>query len=160
MGAVLMLSIAASPGFAATKQKAQMCATDGDLAALNVRVLQTEMMVAALSCGERQRYNTFVTDYQTVLTQRGRALQTMFVKTHGNKAEPRLNAFITKLANDASKDVRLRGDTYCEFAAELFDEVLAGGPANLNKVASKPWIESRHGFHPCIVEARSRKQTG
>lgn len=138
---------------APAKSNPQVCASERDLAALNTRVLQTELMVAALSCGERQRYNMFVTSYQQVLTDRGQALQGLFKRAHGAQGATRLNAFITKLANDASQEIREKGDNYCVFAGELFDETLAGTPAEINRIANKPWIANRHGFRPCMAEA-------
>lgn len=149
----------AQPSFAAGKAKTPFCASDRDLDALNTRVLQTELMVAALSCGERQRYNTFVTTYQSALTERGQALQAMFRRAHGKKAMTELNAFITKMANDASQQVRQKGDEYCVFAAELFDEMAVASPRDLHRVANKTWIVSRHGYKPCVAES-GRKQTG
>jgi hypothetical protein len=160
--ATLMLCVSTSPSLAAGKarpQKAPLCASDRDLAALNARVLQTELMVAALSCGERERYNAFVTTYQQVLADRGQALQALFKRTRGARANTGLNAFITKLANDASQQVRSKGDDYCVFAGELFDETMATSPRDLNTLTNKPWIVSRHGFRPCVAEA-SRKQAG
>ena len=160
--AALMICVSVSPGWAAGKakpQKPQLCASDRDLAALNARVLQTELMVAALSCGERQRYNNFVTTYQQVLKDRGQALQALFKRTQGARANTRLNAFVTKLANDASQQVRSKGDDYCVFAGELFDETVATSPHDLNSLTNKPWIIDRHGFRPCVEEA-SRKQAG
>jgi hypothetical protein len=161
--AALMICLAsASPGSAAGKakpQKSQICVSDRDLAALNARVLQTELMVAALSCDERQRYNTFVNTYQEVLADRGQALKALFNRTQGARANTRLNAFITKLANDASQQVRSKGDEYCVFAGQLFEEVTATPPRDLNNLANKPWIASRHGYRPCVADA-NRKQTG
>jgi hypothetical protein len=159
VAAFMICVLSASPGLAAGKAKPQLCASDRDWAALNARVLQTELMVAALSCGERQRYNTFVTAYQQVLTDRGQALQALFKRTHGTRATTRLNAFITKLANDASQQVRNKGDEYCVFAGELFDETMATSPRDLNNLTNKPWITSRHGFRPCVAVASS-KPTG
>lgn len=151
----------ASPSFAGQKGKArgEYCASDRDIAALNARVLQTELMVAALSCNEKQRYNSFVTTYRDVLYDRGQALQALFKRAHGSKANTKLNAFITKLANDASQQVRDKGDGYCVFAGELFQEMFAVSPRDINRVANKEWIASRHGFRPCVEQA-SRKQTG
>ena len=149
----------AQPSFAGGKAKTPFCASDRDLAALNARVLQTELMVAALSCGERQRYNTFVTTYQSVLVDRGQALQAMFRRAHGARAVPALNAFVTKMANDSSHAVQQKGDHYCVFAGELFDETLVATPRDLNRVTNKSWIANRHGYKPCVVES-GRKQTG
>lgn len=155
----LAIGVASGPASAADKGKPSFCASDRDIAALDARVLQTELMVAALSCGEKQRYNSFVTSYQAVLADRGQALQQMFRRAHGPAAETRLNAFITKLANDTSQQIRDKGDEYCIFAGELFDETLASSPADLNRLTNKPWIEARHGYRPCVLEA-ARKSTG
>lgn len=158
--AVLVYAVVAAPAFAAEKAKtSQFCASDSDIAALNARVLQTELMVAALSCDERLRYNNFITSYQSVLTARSQALQGMFKRAHGAQGTNRMNAFITKMANDSSQGVREKGGDYCAFAGELFDEVLTSNPTELNRVTSKPWIEGRHGYRPCVLEA-SRKQAG
>ncbi|MFO1113449.1 MAG: hypothetical protein U1E33_03075 [Rhodospirillales bacterium] len=158
--AVLVCAVATAPAFAAGKAKtSQFCASDTDIAALNARVLQTELMVAALSCDERLRYNNFITSYQSVLTSRSQALQGMFKRAHGAQGTNRMNAFITKMANDSSQGVREKGGDYCAFAGELFDEVLTSNPTELNRVTNKPWIEGRHGYRPCVLEA-SRKQAG
>lgn len=157
--AAVVVSMTAGTSLAASSTgKAAYCASDSDLAALNTRVLQTELMVAALSCGERQKYNDFVNTYQRVLTDRGVALQGLFKRVHGAQGATRMNAFITKLANDASQNVRTRDD-YCVFASELFDEAMAATPAHFNQFIDKPWIMSRHGYMPCVAEA-SRKQPG
>jgi hypothetical protein len=158
---VLVICVASAwPSSAETKAKPRpgYCASDADLAALNARVLQTELMVAALSCDEKQRYNSFVTAYRDVLKDRGQALQALFRRAHGAKANTRLNAFITKLANDASQEVRSKGNEYCVFAGELFNETITASPREFNRIANKDWIASRHGFQPCVQQAS--KQTG
>ena len=127
--------------------------------ALNTRVLQTELMVAALSCDEKTRYNTFVNTYQSLLTSQSQTLQALFKRVHGGQASTRLNAFITKLANNSSQQVRSRPDDYCVFAVELFDETMASSPRDWGRLAGKPWIVSRHGFQPCVAQV-SGKSTG
>jgi hypothetical protein len=56
--------------------------------------------------------------------------------------------------------VRTKGDEYCVFAGELFDETLVASPRELNRLASKAWITSRHGYRPCVAADSGRKQTG
>lgn len=137
----------------------ELCASEGDLAALNARVLQTELMVAALSCDERERYNNFIIAYRSVLTERSQALQGMFKRAYGGEGTDRLNSFVTKMANNSSQQVTDRGNSYCTYAGELFKEALANRPSDLNLLTSKPWIEDRHGYRPCVLEA-SRRPTG
>jgi hypothetical protein len=116
------------------------------MAALNTRVLQTELMVAALSCDERNRYNDFARSYQPVLIARADDLRAFFRKQGGDS---RMNALVTRLANDASQASQKRAHDYCQFAGELFEEVLQAPPETINTIADKPWIVARHGFNPC-----------
>ena len=82
--AALVCAVAAAPAFAAEKAKtSQFCASEGDLAALNARVLQTELMVAALSCDELQRYNNFISSDQSLIISRSQSLQGMFKRALG-----------------------------------------------------------------------------
>jgi hypothetical protein len=129
------------------------CVTQKDLAALNARVLQTELMVAALTCGEKARYNAFVMSFKRVLGDRGQSLRALFTRLHGAGGKRDLNGFVTKLANDASQgSLAVRGG-YCTMASALFEEVLNTSPDDFDAVAAKPWIRSRHGFSPCTRSA-------
>lgn len=102
----------------------------GEAAALNARLLQTEMMVAALACGMRSQYNQAVRTYEKELVGHGKVLRKMFHRAHGASAQRRLDKYITQLANDASARSNRDRSTYCRTAASLFDDVLsasAGG---------------------------------
>lgn len=132
------------------------CATDRDMAALNARVVQTELMVAALSCEERTRYNEFATSFQNVLVGRADDLRSFFQRTAGKQGSTRMNALVTRLANDASRESQNRADTYCQFASELFDEILKTPPVSFNAVVDKPWIAERHGVRSCNSTSASR----
>lgn len=132
------------------------CANDRDLAALNARVLQTELMVAALSCEERERYNEFATSFQSVLVGRADDLRNFFQRVNGKQGATRMNALVTRLANDASKESQNQSDTYCKFASDLFEEVLKTPPMSLNAVTDKSWIRERHGYASCNASSAQR----
>lgn len=141
---------------AKTKTPQAACATDRELAALNARVLQTELMVAALSCEERTRYNEFATSYQAVLVGRADDLRGFFQRTGGKQGPTRMNAMVTRLANNASKESQMNADTYCQFASELFDEVLKTPPTSFNTITDKSWIRERHGVSACSSTSAAR----
>lgn len=134
-----------------SKSSRGTCANDREMAALNARVVQTELMVAALSCEERQRYNQFATTYQAVLVGRADDMRNFFKRTGGKQGTTRMNALVTRLANDASQLSQMRADSYCQFASELFDEVLRTPPAQFNTITDKPWIQERHGYTACAA---------
>jgi hypothetical protein len=152
LAAGLMLCAAVPDGAgAATKSKARAkaCANDRDMAALNARVVQTELMVAALSCAETPRYNRFATSYRDVLVSRAGDLRQFFTRTMGSRGITRMDSLVTQLANDASKQSQMRADTYCQFAGDLFEKVLQTPPQNFNTVTDQEWVQARHGYAAC-----------
>src|SRR5512144_331772 len=100
--AAIIVCSAAMPADAAKKAKAKPkppaipCTSAANLEALNVRALQTELMVGALACGERERYNAFVQARQPELVPYAETLQRMQGK--------RTNAFVTRVANAAARN--------------------------------------------------------
>src|SRR5512134_2432835 len=112
--AIVAAAIACSTAMPADAAKAKPrpapCTSAANLEALNVRALQTELMVGALACGERERYNAFVQARQPELVPYARTLQRM----HGK----RTNAFVTRVANASARNAD------CAAISALFDEVL------------------------------------
>jgi len=82
--------------------------------AVNVRILQSEMMV------------TVVVRYQGELVSHARVLKKMFRRDHGARAQSELDGFVTQLANDASiRSIRER-QTFCTNATKMFSSILSG----------------------------------
>lgn len=146
-GLVLGAGLALAAGSSAWAGPA--CATADDEVTLNARVLQTELMVAALACGEQHRYNAFVNAFKSELSQRGQSLRAYFKRVHGASGENRMNAFVTKLANDASQRTANGPGAYCGAAAKLFNEVLASPSRDLARIAARPELSGRHGYARC-----------
>lgn len=92
--------------------------------AVRVRALQTELMVAALSCNARGDYNRFVNRFKPDLKENADALKSYFTRVYGASGEKEMNRFITKLANDVSKRSAKQGTRrFCGDAEEVMDEV-------------------------------------
>lgn len=102
-----------------------------DRAALRVRVLQSDMMVAALSCDLRDSYNVAVRRFQAELVLHGRNLRAYFDRTHNGKGQRALDRFVTAMANQASSRAVVLGDGYCTAAANMMHQVLALPPNSL-----------------------------
>lgn len=106
-------------------------------AAVNARLLQTEMMVAALTCDLRPQYNRAVRTFQKDLVRHGKVLRKMFRRDHGASAQRRLDKYITQLANDASARSNKDRATYCRTATALFANVLASGPSGFDRLTQQ-----------------------
>jgi hypothetical protein len=104
------------------------CPSDQVIQAMQVRLLQTELMVAALQCRAvpnldfTGKYNAFVTQFGGPLTQNANVLKEHFRKTFGNGSMTQLDRYMTRIANDAGQ----RGMTpgFCQNMQPLFDKVL------------------------------------
>ena len=95
--------------------------------AIAFRHLQTELMVAALSCGSqeyRSKYNAFVYRYRPALKRNGRALRVIFKRNYGASGKRRLDDYVTRLANEASMR-SMQQSEFCATAGRKLDAVLA-----------------------------------
>lgn len=127
------------------------CAEPREHSALQMRVLQTEFMIAALSCPIRGEYNRFVERFRGELRLHGKALRGFFTRMHGGASERRLNRFVTRMANEASHRGATYGATFCADAAARFDAVLAMRPAWLVAYAANQPSANAHGFEACVA---------
>lgn len=110
---------------------AAVCTSPSETAAVQVRILQSELMVAALSCRAKPKYNKFVKQFEPVLVRSGKTLVAMFHRDHPGRAVAELNRFITRLANGASAHSINFGASYCVMAYALYDTVLSLRPSEL-----------------------------
>ena len=130
------------------------CVNPKEEAALQTRVVQTELMVAALLCHATPRYNDFVTANQKELMRAHETLRGMFKRFYGAQGGTELNTFITKLANDSSKRSTRGITAFCAQASAIYDgaAALTGGLTLASFVAVQP-VAQLHGFAACTVGA-------
>lgn len=127
--------------------RASVCAMPRERSALEARVLQTQLMVAALACNQRRRYNAFVERFRADLVVNGKAVRAYFQRAYGAAAEPEVNRFMTRIANQAS--ARSLVDGFCAEAATLFDRLEEPTVAGLAAVAAdQPFVDT-HGIAAC-----------
>lgn len=134
------------------------CARSSELSGLQARVLQTELMVAALSCNEATRYNAFVTRFKGELMVESKRMQRYFARVHGGRAKKELNAFVTELANVSSQRSLTQAADFCPQAAALLEDVLKLEPRQLASFAAQQSFADSHGVDSCEAprEARAR----
>ncbi|HEY9163262.1 MAG TPA: hypothetical protein VIN57_01535, partial [Magnetovibrio sp.] len=149
LGAALVGSVLVNtaPAYAAGS-----CADREARQSLEVRVLQSELMVAALTCGERQSYNAFVTTFKPFLKSQGAELRAFFVEQFGLSAGPyRMNKMVTRLANAASQNsVSVSTQEFCAQAKTRFEQVLHTNTQGLLKLARTNPTAADHGFKTCV----------
>lgn len=128
---------------------AKACAGSSELAALQSRVLLSDLMVSALSCNEQPRYNAFVTKYKSDLGKQGAMLQEFFRKAYGRAGRTHMNRFVTDLANNSSNYSLEHIGLYCQETGKEFDELLTSQRASLTTYAASQPYANIHGVAPC-----------
>ncbi len=103
---------------------AQPCARPVDKAAFDVAGLKSQLMVTALACDVRERYNDFVHRFQPELIRQERALSAYFSRTFGRRGQQAHDDYITTLANTQSEAGIKQGTLLCQQTVGLFDQVL------------------------------------
>lgn len=135
--------------------EASKCASSVDQAALEARILQTELMVTALSCQEHSRYNNFVIKFQEELVRRGTDLRDFFNHAYGAQGTRNLNKFVTELANIASHRSLVRTDQFCNEVRSEYDTVLAMSPSQLTGYAASHPFATTHGIPACTPQTNT-----
>jgi hypothetical protein len=118
------------------------CANSEEADAIYVRHLQSRLVVAALSCGQHDAYNTFVTRHKADLGVHGPKLIAYFQRAGGAAA---LNRFVTELANAAAAIRARNPEAYCGETWTMFwslqqrpDDLRALAPSQIIPGVSAP----------------------
>jgi hypothetical protein len=110
---------------------APACATSEEADAIYVRHLQSRLMVAALSCGQQEAYNAFVTRHKADLGEHAPRLIGYYKRAGGTTA---LNRFVTALANAAAGLRAANPEAFCSQTWTMFWS-LQQRPADLRLLA-------------------------
>jgi hypothetical protein len=105
--------------------EAQPCARPVDKTAFDVAGLKSQLMVTALACDVRDRYNDFVLRFQPELMREEHALVAYFARSFGRRGQQEHDDYITSLANTQSEVGIKLGTSFCQQSVGLFDAVLA-----------------------------------
>lgn len=106
---------------------------------LAVRALQTRLMVAALSCGERRAYHAFIVRYGSALKHNARALHARYGGTGGSGGVDRL---VTRLANAAAASNARDPAAFCRNTRTTLDQLVDGRMETLERVALSGWVDA------------------
>lgn len=108
---------------------AEVCARPADKMAFDIAGLKSQLMVTALACDVRERYNDFVRRFQPELMKQERALVAYFSRSFGRRGQQEHDDYITSLANSQSQAGIKQGSDLCKGTVGLFDAVLALPPS-------------------------------
>ncbi len=126
------------------------CAMEEESDALDLRALQSNMMVAALSCDQQKNYNKFMSKYQDRLIDGGDEIKSYFKRTYGFGYEQELNRFVTNLANKATeRSMKKNASTYCQQMDAMFKNLLSLEEEMLADFVEEKHFANMHGVNSC-----------
>ncbi len=144
--AVVLVAAAAlfvGPAIAAKKKAEPACIKDKVLASFQMRMLQTELVVGALSCKMTPRYNEFVTAYRDELMGAHRVLMKYFAR------ESKLEDYKSKTANEASQRSLANITEFCLYTSALYDKLLGPERPKLAAFVGSERVANHHGQNAC-----------
>ena len=149
--AVLLIAVSAlvaGPAVAAKKKPAAPpCVKDKVLSSFQMRMLQTELVVGALSCKLTPRYNEFVTAYRADLMGAHRTLMKYFGR------ESKLEDYKSKTANESSQRSLANITEFCLYTSALYDKLLGPERVQLTAFVANEPVANRHGQNACGTPA-------
>ena len=91
--------------------------------AIEVRAMQTELMVAALSCNAQHDYNAFVTRFKSVLNKHVKTMDGYFKRVFGSGGEREVTRYTTGLANRSALTSVADMNKFCDDSIATLREV-------------------------------------
>jgi hypothetical protein len=142
---IAALMLPAAPAIASGKSKSATtaCIKGKVLSAFQMRMLQTELVVSALSCKLTPRYNEFVTAYRSDLMSAHRTLMSHFSR------ESRLEDYKSRTANEVSQRSLANITEFCTYTTSLYDKLLGPEKIRLVEFVSNEPSANRHGQNAC-----------
>lgn len=141
ISAIALAMMAAASG----AMGAPKCANSDEITAIQSAVIQQDLMVAALTCNQIDRFNAFQTGYSKELRKSDNTLERMFRRLYGiGGGDEAYHAFKTRLANNASIHSIHNNEGYCHDASVVFDAALISDKPSLASFVSGIGV-SEHG---------------
>jgi hypothetical protein len=113
---------------------AQTCVQPPEQTAFNIIAMKSALMVGALSCGQSEQYDAFMTQFQPYILAEQHIMDGYFQRSTGMYGQTQEDDYVTQLANTQSETSLQLGKDFCGANAQIFSDVLAlSTPDDLNQ---------------------------
>ncbi|WP_051213386.1 hypothetical protein [Rubritepida flocculans] len=136
------------------------CLQPAEKTAFDVRALQSQLMVVALTCQQQDDYNNFVRRHMNELNNAQRGVTSYHRRVHGAQHQRQLDLYITNLANSQMQAGITRGSFFCREQAPLFQMAMqANTREELANLAVQRQIPQPLGAEPCPATPQRQQGT-
>jgi hypothetical protein len=116
---LLAICLTAGPAMAVPST----CAKEEERSAFDTVALKSELMVTALTCHMKEKYDTFIHTYQPALAATEKDVSGYFKHAFGRTYQKAHDDYISNLANVQSEEGLKMGTAFCETYSDMFEEV-------------------------------------
>lgn len=117
------------------------CLRPAERTAFDIRALQSQLMVVALSCQQHDSYNAFVTRFRNQLGEAHRGVTGYYQRASGRQAQRVMDQYITNLANNQMQVGITQGSHFCQNQLPLFQQAMAAtSPTDLAAITQRASI--------------------
>jgi hypothetical protein len=136
------------------------CLRPAEKTAFDIRALQSQLMVVALSCQHQDDYNAFVTRFRSQLGDAHRNVTSYYRRASGRQAQRVMDQYITNLANNQMQVGITQGSHFCQNQVPLFQRAMtARTPADLSAIAVEAAIPQPLEQQACPVRQQRASAT-
>lgn len=136
------------------------CLQPAEKTAFDVRALQSQLMVVALTCQQQDDYNNFVRRHMNELNSAQRGVTSYHRRVHGAQHQRQLDLYITNLANSQMQAGITRGSFFCREQAPLFQMAMqASTSAELANLTTSRQIPQPLGAEACPASQQRQQGT-
>ncbi|MBL8702562.1 MAG: hypothetical protein JNK67_29540 [Alphaproteobacteria bacterium] len=139
----LTVTLALTGGDVGAAYAASRCLTPSEKTAFHVRMLQTELMVATLTCRGMSKhdfsrqYGSFVETHRSGLKTYSEVFQSHFKRSYGGGGQTQMDRYVTSLANDYSRASMVGQGAFCDQQGPLFEKAASVTPKDLPSFAAE-----------------------
>jgi hypothetical protein len=146
LAALALIAVGNQPALAAAQ-----CMQAAERTAFDVRALQSQLMIAALTCGQQDDYNTFIQRHQRALSGAHQQIASHFDRMYGSAGEQQLDTYITNLANAQSQEAIRQGSFFCRQIKPLFQKALTlQNTAEISRLATEENVTNPYLLATCV----------
>lgn len=138
------------------------CLTPPEKTAFEVRMLQTELMVATLTCRGvpgrdfSKQYESFVNLHRDGLKRQSEVFQAHFRRSGGGAVQ--MDRYVTALANDYSKASMTGTGGFCDKQGPIFERAATLPPQELGRFAAERADGHAIGVPVCRAPAAAKQK--
>jgi hypothetical protein len=135
------------------------CLRPAEKTAFDIRALQSQLMVVALSCQHQDDYNVFVTRFRSQLGEAHRSVTSYYQRASGRQAQRVMDQYITNLANNQMQVGITQGSHFCRNQLPLFQRAMTATTlADLSAIAVEAAIPQPMEQQACPAPAARQQR--